>query len=163
MDLARAVAVAQPTASGEPALLAYAVLAPSASGQEPAVPPLERFCFPEHAAWSRIEAVTQLEPSSYSFALTDSAGGRTFGHCHRFLPPGAGARTPVVLCLLSVHDWPALFHDLLCALALDVRAALLAQRSLLDDACPLRRKLTDLCALQLPPNGACALAVLAVR
>jgi hypothetical protein len=152
-DLARAVAVVQPLeASGEPAVLAHAALSDDALA--PHACPLARFCFPEHSEWSGVERAAQLEPAFYTFALTDGAGARSFGHCLRFLPPGHGARYPVVLCLLSTHDWPALYRDLLAALALDVQSALAAgaHDTLLGAACPIRAKLNELRRLQLPPE-----------
>jgi hypothetical protein len=74
--------------------------------------PLGAFAFPEQLC----EKAAHLDPSFYTFVLTDGAGERTFGHCVRFLPPGVGARWPAVLCALSRHDWHATFRDLLSAM-----------------------------------------------
>jgi hypothetical protein len=152
-DLARAIAVVQPLeSSGEPMVVAHAAL--SCDALPASACPLARFCFPEHSKWSGVERAVRLEPAFYSFALTDGAGARSFGHCLRFLPPGDAARFPVVLCILATHDHPALYRDLLAALQLDVSAALAAgaRDTLLGAACPVRAKVEELRRLQLPPG-----------
>ena len=147
--LLRAVAVVAPHAeSGAPAVMAQCAMC---SGLALERCPLSAFAFPEQ----RVERAERLDASFYVFVLTDGAGERTFGHCLRFLPPGVGARWPVVLCALSRHDWPALFRDLLTAMVPSLGAALAddaARAALLGPACSIRARLEELCALQLPPG-----------
>ena len=165
--LATAVAVVQPAAdTREPRVVAHAALdavppaANSAASAQVAAHaarappsfPLANFCFPEHSAWCRVEALERAAPSYYTFALTDGDGRRSYGHCCRFLPGGTGPRFPACLCILSAHDWPALFHDLLSVLAVKAGAALVAGQELLCAGCPLIATLNELCALQLPPG-----------
>lgn len=145
----------------EPLLRAVAVVAPNAESGAPSVLahygvsleryPLSAFAYPEQ----RVERAERLDASFYAFVLTDGAGERTFGHCLRFLPPGSGARWPVVLCALSRHDWPALFRDLLTAMLPSLGAALAddaSRAALLGPTCSIRARLEELCALQLPPD-----------
>ena len=147
--LLRAVAVVAPDAErGAPAVLAHASLCGGASHD---CLPLGAFAFPEQLC----EKAAHLDPSFYTFVLTDGAGERTFGHCVRFLPPGVGARWPAVLCALSRHDWHATFRDLLSAMLPTLGAALaddMLRCKLLSPGCSLRARLEELCALELPPH-----------
>ena len=147
--LLRAVAVVAPDAErGAPVVLAHASLCGGAAHD---CLPLGAFAFPEQLC----EKAAHLDPSFYTFVLTDGAGERTFGHCVRFLPPGVGARWPAVLCALSRHDWHATFRDLLSAMLPSLGAALAddaLRGKLLGPACSLRARLEELCALELPPH-----------
>jgi hypothetical protein len=39
-------------------------------------------------------------PETFTFVLTDTAGGRRIGFCRRSLPAGSGPRYPEVLCII---------------------------------------------------------------
>ena len=63
----------------------------------------KHFCFPEYVPsdLTSILPAERARPEQYTFSLTESDGSRTTGYCRRFLPPGVGARYPVVACILS--------------------------------------------------------------
>ena len=92
----------------------------------------KHFCFPEyvHGSLTSLVPETHLKPSSYSFVLTEGDGSRTTGVCRRFLPPGDGARVPIVTCLLSRKPWLRFFAEVLEPL--DAQVFLCAKPGLLD-------------------------------
>jgi hypothetical protein len=128
----------------------------------------KHFCFPEYVpgALTSLVPETHARPSTYTFALTESDGSQTIGFCRRFLPPGDGARYPIVTCILSKLPWFAFFWEALEPL--DAHVWPLARPALFDTggarpestnpALPqnahVTRYLTELCEREAPPPRA---------
>ena len=128
----------------------------------------KHFCFPEYVpgALTSLVPETHARPSTYTFALTESDGSQTYGFCRRFLPPGDGARYPIVTCILSKLPWFAFFWEALEPL--DAHVWPLARPALFDTggarpestnpALPqnahVTRYLTELCEREAPPPRA---------
>lgn len=68
------------------------------------------FCFPEAGDWQPVE---EYSGETFSFLLTNAEGGRKYGWCCRYLPPGEGRRLPEAICIISQIGEMNLYNQLL--------------------------------------------------
>ena len=119
----------------------------------------KHFCFPEHVPsdLTSLLPAERARPEQYTFSLTESDGSRTTGYCRRFLPPGEGARYPVVACILSRRTtWFTFFFQHLERAEEHVHPLLSgdATPSGAFSSSPVAAYLRALCARPVPPPGA---------
>ena len=119
----------------------------------------KHFCFPEHVPsdLTSLLPAERARPEQYTFSLTESDGSRTTGYCRRFLPPGEGARYPVVACILSRRTtWFTFFFQHLERAEEHVHSLLSGDATPPGafSSSPVAAYLRALCARPVPPPGA---------
>ena len=119
----------------------------------------KHFCFPEHVPsdLTSLLPAERARPEQYTFSLTESDGSRTTGYCRRFLPPGEGARYPVVACILSRRTtWFTFFFQHLERAEEHVHPLLSGDATPpgASSSSPVAAYLRALCARPVPSPGA---------